>query len=281
MCPKEIVVDKDVLYDLYIKQNLLREEVAEKLGLKENLVKRKLHKFGIKKSVDGHIANIRKSCMKKFGLPNGGWAPKTQAKIKKTNKERYGSESYLQCEDYKKKTADTLAKRGVVNVFQLEEVKEKSANTMVRKYGARHNSQVPSIQKKRSETKRKNGTFHTSKPEQEIKKLLEGRFPDLEYQYRSELYPFSCDFYIPSLDLYIEYQGTWTHGRKPFEGTEEDLQLVEKWKRLSEKSSFYKNAVYVWTKSDILKRETARKNDLNWIEFFSFEQFLDWFYNLG
>ena len=66
-----------------------------------------------------------------------------------------------------------------------------------------------------------------------------------------------------------------------YEGTKEDLQLVEKWKRLSEKSSFYKNAVYVWTKSDILKRETARKNDLNWIEFFSFEQFLDWFYNLG
>ena len=41
-------------------------------------------------------------------------------------------------------------------------------------------------------------------------------------------YPFACDFYISSLDLFIECNYHWTHGGKPYEGTEDDKQIVEK-----------------------------------------------------
>lgn len=311
--PREKVnISKDLLYSLYITKNLSRKEIAEELDTSEHVVKRRLKEYDIKKGVEGHIENIRKTCMEKYGLPNGGWAPQTQEKIKKTNLKRYGSESYLQCDDYKKKNKETLEKLGVQNVFQLEEVKKKSKETMIKKHGVEHNTQNKEIAKKASEgikrnwasknkeelerlskiysnstknvlwkinaTKRKNGTFNSSKPEQKIKELLEERFPDTKCQYESELYPFSCDFYIPCLDLYIEYQGIWTHGKHPFDlESEKDLEKLKIWKERAIYSKFYRNAIEVWTISDPLKRETACKNKLNWIEFFTLDEFMKWY----
>ena len=39
----------------------------------------------------------------------------------------------------------------------------------------------------------------------------------------------------------------------------------------------YKIAIEVWTIRDPLKRETARKNNLNWIEFFTMDEFMKWY----
>ena len=35
-------------------------------------------------------------------------------------------------------------------------------------------------------------------------------------------YPFNCDFYIKSKDLFIEYQGHQTHGTKPYDELDPD-----------------------------------------------------------
>lgn len=311
--PRERVnISKDLLYYLYLTKNLSRKEVAEELNISEHVVKRRLKEYNIKKGVEGHIENIRKSCMEKYGLPNGGWAPETQEKIKRTNLERYGSESYLQCDNYKKKNKETLERLGVTNVFQLEDVKKKSKETMVKKYGVEHNTQNKEIAMKVADsihnnwkhkteeelkrlseiysestkrcldkinaTKRKNGTFNTSKPEQKIKRLLEECFPDTKCQYESELYPFNCDFYIPCLDLYIEYQGFWSHGKHPFDPeSEKDLEKLKIWKEKSKTSKFYKNAIETWTVRDPLKRKIAKQNNLKWSEFFNFDEFSRWF----
>ena len=32
------------------------------------------------------------------------------------------------------------------------------------------------------------------------------------------------------IDLFLELNGLWTHGGKPFEGSEDDMKLVEYWK---------------------------------------------------
>ena len=311
--PRERVnISKDLLYYLYLTKNLSRKEVAEELNISEHVVKRRLKEYNIKKGIEGHIENIRKSCMEKYGLPNGGWAPETQEKIKRTNLERYGSESYLQCDNYKKKNKETLERLGVTNVFQLEDIKKKSKETMVKKYGVEHNTQNKEIAMKVADsihnnwkhkteeelkrlseiysestkrcldkinaTKRKNGTFNTSKPEQKIKRLLEECFPDTKCQYESELYPFNCDFYIPCLDLYIEYQGFWSHGKHPFDlESEKDLEKLKIWKEKAKTSKFYKNAIETWTVRDPLKRKIAKQNNLKWSEFFNFDEFSRWF----
>lgn len=131
------------------------------------------------------------------------------------------------------------------------------------------------------DTKRKNKTFNTSSEEKDIYTLLKERFPDTKYQYKSELYPFVCDFYIPERDLYIEYQGFWTHGGKPFDPEcKNDIEILDLWKKKAEASSFYKNAINTWTFSDPLKREVVQKNQVNWLEFFTMNVFLSWFNSL-
>jgi hypothetical protein len=85
------------------------------------------------------------------------------------------------------------------------------------------------------ETKKKNNTFHTSKPEDETYKILLGKWADVVRQYKSKEYPFACDFYIPSLDLYIECQYSWTHGDHPFdENNENDRKIIEVWESSSQ-----------------------------------------------
>lgn len=304
-------ITKERLEQLYIKANLSREEVAKKLNVPEYVIKRKCKKFGIKKSSELHVQNIRKSCLEKYGVINGGGVPEVLEKIKETNRKKFGSDWYLQTNDYKKKTKETLDKYGVDNVFQLKEVKDKIKNTNLERYGVEHNTQNKEIAKKVGEsikqnwknkseeelkvikqkasektksilwkidiTKRRNGTFNTSKPEQEIKRLLEEKFSDVQYQYKSEKYPFNCDFYIPSLDLYIEFQGTWTHGNHPFSESKEDLKILQNWKIQAETSEFYQNAIDVWTITDVKKRKTALQNNLNLLEFFTIEEFLKWY----
>lgn len=132
---------------------------------------------------------------------------------------------------------------------------------------------------KEYETRRKNNTFNTSKPEQIIKEMLLIKFNSVIYQYKDKaVYPFVCDFYIPSLKLFIEYQGHWTHGGKPYEATIDDLDKLKKWKEKN--TDFYRIAEVVWTIKDVKKRQLARTNNLNWIEFFTLKEFEDWYNKL-
>ena len=106
-------------------------------------------------------------------------------------------------------------------------------------------------------------------------------FPDIQYQYYSKEYPFTCDFYIPPLDLYIEYNGTWTHGGRPFDETDKDcIEQLNKWKEKTRTSQFYQTAVYVWSDLDVRKRQCVIKNNLNYLAFYSIEDFEQWLNNL-
>lgn len=56
--------------------------------------------------------------------------------------------------------------------------------------------------------------MNTSKSEEMSYVLLVERFGanDILRQYKSEEYPFACDFYIKSRNIYIECNYCWTHG---------------------------------------------------------------------
>lgn len=151
------------------------------------------------------------------------------------------------------------------------------------------------IQEKIYNTKKQNGSFSGKEKlifnDIEYKcsrdeKLIFEMLNDIVYvipQYRSDVYPFDCDFYIPELDLYIEYQGYWTHGKKlgPFdENNLKHQKLLNKWKEKAKIKKSFINAINVWTKSDPLKREVAKQNNLNWIEFFTIDKFIGWYRNL-
>ena len=131
---------------------------------------------------------------------------------------------------------------------------------------------MPEFQQKRIDTMRKRGTFNTSKPEEESYELINKVYPDVIRQYKCDRYPWCCDFYIPSKDLFIECNYHWTHGGKPYEGTEDDKQIVEKWK--AKNTKFYDNAIQTSTVRDILKFNTAINNNLNYQVFYTLDETL-------
>ena len=119
--------------------------------------------------------------------------------------------------------------------------------------------------KKELDTKKKNKTFNSASDEKYIASVLKQKFSDLKCQYKSQRYPFMCDFYI-------EYQGHWTHGKHPFnENNSEDILKVKLWE--SKNDEYYKNTIYTWTVRDQIKRDIAQKNNLNWLEFFTLKEF--------
>ena len=93
-------------------------------------------------------------------------------------------------------------------------------------------------------------------------------FENVDPQHYDNQYPYSCDFFIPGLDLYIEIQGSWTHGKHPFNPDDKkDNEKLNYWK--SKDSEYYNNAIYTWTDLDVRKRVCARDNHLNYLEIFS------------
>lgn len=118
-----------------------------------------------------------------------------------------------------------------------------------------------------------------SKDESKLYKLLVEKYgkDDVLKEYRNKLYPFHCDFYIKSKNLYIEYQGYWTHGKEKFTG--EENQLRELNNLIKKNDSVSEGKIQSWAFMDIVKRKIAKINKLNWIEFFNFEEFNEWYEN--
>ena len=147
--------------------------------------------------------------------------------------------------------------------------------------------------KKAFDTKLHNGSFKKvdTTAELELYDILLSIFgkEDIIHPYRDEeRYPFNCDFYIKSLDLFIELNRYWTHGGKPFNPYDEDCQRqLELWLKKSDSSKFFKNAIDTWTVRDVRKFSVAKENNLNYICFYKESSttiksiLLDYISNLG
>ena len=121
---------------------------------------------------------------------------------------------------------------------------------------------------KEYETKKRNNSFNSSRIEEKFYKDLCIKYGtnNVIRQYRDTRYPFSCDFYIPSHDLFIELNAHWTHGGRPFD--KDDSNCIEQlniWEsKAAEGLKFYKSAIYTWTNLDCRKMNIAKENNLNY-----------------
>lgn len=224
------------------------------------------------------------TCLEKYNVRNYSLTDEYHNRVKSTSLEKYGEEYYSQTIEYKGRMRKTwIDKYGGVG-YASPEMQDKMKSLCLEKFGVENYAQseeyhekYQDVLAKRLETMRKNKTFVTSKTENKLEIELRAVFPDLKTQYKSELYPFNCDFYIPSLDLYIEYNGTWLHGYKFFDKNDErDLTRLKELEEKTKKSDFYRTAIETWTIRDILKLNTAIENNLNYIAWFNEEQAYDW-----
>lgn len=111
------------------------------------------------------------------------------------------------------------------------------------------------------------GTFNSSSQEETYYLQLVESFGkgDVVRQYSDARYPYKCDFYIPSQDLFIELNAHWTHGGRPFVSSNKECQMQLKDRQQRAKySQYYENAIYTWTDLDVRKREIALQNSLNY-----------------
>ena len=206
---------------------------------------------------------IKQTMLERYGSEGNFGRPEVKQKSLVTCIERYGNPHYNNQEKHKQ----TLIERyGVENIMQIPGVLDRHKDSLIERYGVENIMQIPGVLDKINETKRKNKTFNTSQIEELFKDYLEENNIEYIRQYKSEKYPFNCDFYIVKYDLYVEIQGNWTHGKHPY-NPETDNKIIEMWK--SKNTKFYNNAIEVWTKRDPLKRKIAKDNNLRFLEIFS------------
>ncbi len=190
-------------------------------------------------------------------------------RIRETSLEKYGVDNYTKTAEYSKKSKQTcLEKYGVPYSLQSDAVRAKTVETILDKYGVKNVMHAEDVKNKMLNSKAANGTFNTSEPEEILHQRLVDIYgkDDVVRQYKSEEYPFACDFYIKSRHLYVELNASWTHGGHWYNQMDEsDVETVAAWQ--SKHTKYYDNAVKVWTKNDVKKRQVGIRNGLNYIVF--------------
>ena len=308
---------KDIYSDVDKKKeinNKIRETCLLKYGDEHysNRIKAKetcLQRYGVTSPLKSEIfkQKSKETCLQRYGVEYTGQIPE---KIEKTHKvclEKYGVDSVFKVQKFRNQSLDTCIKKyasdeddinSIVNIGQLKYIKDKIKNTCLEKYGVENPMQTQyyknlissilssnEIQEKIYNTKLLNNSFNISYQEDVCFDLLKEKYSDCIRQYKSELYPFNCDFYIPSLDLYIEYNGSHYHHYHPFDiNDDNDINELNRLKEKAEnsnahkngKKSQYDNIIYTWTILDLKKRNIAQQNNLNYIEFWNINEVKEW-----
>ena len=195
-------------------------------------------------------------------------SPDVLEKIKETNRERYGVEwSCCSDEVREKRLVTNREKYGGDSPFSDVDVRKKASTVIFDRYGVTNVMQNDGVKQRVNMTKAKRGTFSSSQTEERLYQKLVDVFgvDDVERQYHDERYPFACDFYIKSRDLFIELNASWTHGFHWYGTDTEDMETVAMWEL--RQTDYYRNAVNTWTKADVKKRQTAEAAELNYIVF--------------
>lgn len=282
-------------FDFTCKKCKMAITCLEKYGSDKTSIKEKrkatcLKNYGVEKFLASPKTRIeiKRTCINKYGVDNVSKLPEVRISVKKTFFKNYGVESQNQAESVKEnKRKVCLDKYGVDNPFKVEEFKEKYRKTCLENLGVDWAPKAPKVKQKIkiahqseevkakiSATKHKNNSFKYSEPEECIYAILVQIFPIVLREHRDKIrYPFRCDFYIPEKDLFIELNLFWTHGGVAYNSSNTDhIKKLEQWRNKIKSSKFFGQAIEVWTIRDVKKRETAKKNNLNYIEFFNLQE---------
>lgn len=214
------------------------------------------------------------------------WSDSQRDKIENTCIKKYGAKRYLDSTEGRQKLVNVLGSKKhrekMSSIISSDAIQEKTKLTNLKKYGETSAMKLQETVDKVHESKMINKSWSTSKPEELMYDILLSAFgeKDVKRQYKSLLYPFRCDFYIISLDLYIELNATWLHGKHWYNDTsQDDIKLLQKWQRKVEDGRrFYQVAIDIWTVRDLKKRAIAIENKLNYLAFWNndLSDFKEW-----
>lgn len=150
---KNIQIDRDVLYDLYITQNNSAIEVAKILNVSKFTIVDRLKRYGIKKDKYAIKIQMEKTNLEKYGTKYPSQSEQIREKVKQTNLEKYGCENPFQSEEVKEKIKKVnLDRYGVECPMHSEQIKEKFKKTNLERYGVEYPAQSKEIYDKVKKT---------------------------------------------------------------------------------------------------------------------------------
>jgi hypothetical protein len=262
-------VSLDEVYTYYVLENHSKLQCIKYFNTTERVFRAFLEYYQLKKPrMLVHQLSVQ---TKEARYGDANYNNRDQARA--TCLERYGSESPLENKEIWQKTYDTtIAKHGGTGFGGMSDEKmldtaRKGNAALWEKYHSDHKFRA-AYQASQNKTKKKNHTFRASKKELALYTKLVSIYGerDVISQYRDTRYPFNCDFYIKSLDLFIELNAHWTHGEHPFDiRNQVDLQKLAEWQEKARESKFFANAIETWTKRDVEKLRRLKENNLNFV----------------
>lgn len=255
-------ITKEMIEELYIKQNLAASKCRKILKVSQGAWERLIEKYQIKRSKEANFAS-RSNSMTTLDYD----------KLTEQVKELYINQGLSTAETTKRigVGSPTLSKiLRKLNYKRPMEVKlQHMKETCMSRYGVAYNCELDRVRLAQ----------HKSKIEDIVYELLLTKFSkgDVIRQYKSSVYPFPADFYIKSLYLYIEFNPGPRHNKRPFNPLDNEHQAeLQKIIEKSKKSDWYEGVIRTWTKRDPLKRKIAKENNLNWKEFFTVDEVKAW-----
>jgi len=144
---------------------------------------------------------LRKKNLERYGVEYTLQLPEIQEKSKQTCVKKYGVEKPLQCETFKRQVIDTcLSKYGVSSAFHIPEIAQ--------------NYDRNDMNCKRIKTMKIRGTTISSKPEKQMHQMLINKFGNeyVETQIRIPDTHWIIDFYVKSINTFIQSDGVYWHG---------------------------------------------------------------------
>ncbi len=183
-------------------------------------------------SRSGKLASKRESIfMERFGVKTPSMLDSAKKKMIETRIERYGSAAPIHDhpETAAKWRATMQERLGVDHPSKSADVKAKKRETNMRNHGVPSPFAKGSPFRKREDHVKggqagyralvtKGKTWMISKPELDLKQLLEERFGVEDVKHQAAIdhggrKPWLVDFYVGSIDTYVEMDGTFWHGQ--------------------------------------------------------------------
>lgn len=221
----------------------------------KNKIKNKLiERYGVDSPAKSSliIQRMQKTSEKRYGVNNPAKSTIIKDKIAKTKNshtierkfeidqkrritclDRYGAETIMESVDGLHNFKQSMIKKyGVENSQQVESVRLKSRITCTKLYGVATGFQTQKNRKivtsketqiKKHESRKKNGTYHHSRSENRFFTELSLEF-NCEIDRHVSINGWDIDFYVKSLDSYIQFDGVYYHG------LDRPLEIIKKHK---------------------------------------------------
>ena len=220
-------------------------------------------------------ANAQASLLSAYGSTNPLDAPGARLKSQMTCMAHWGSSTFLGSEERRRRQCEFLEKRrttwrkhwGTDHPFQSVTFRQHSLEM----FGYDNPMHDLDICKKPMQTKVARHCVASSRTERLLFERLSFQFgaDDVAYQFHDDArYPFICDFYIRSLDMFVELNAFFTHGGHWFDAMSEvDVAEVDRCLNNMCDHPLYASKLYVWCYDDVRKRECACDRHLRYAVF--------------